>query len=93
MDIVADILGRMQSRLGAASCGQIRDLETEIRRDWGGDVTYIRQADASESLQRRNAAMLADRRHGLSVRDIAAKYRISKSLVQKMISEHGGNCV
>lgn len=88
-DIVSDILHRVVAaappRLAQQLGLQLTEIELQVRRDWGGERTYIARSKddpkAREYMTRRDAeirrayalgetARLLARRHGLSERHV-----------------------
>lgn len=61
-----------------------RMIEEEMRKEFGGeDDLYIARASWRDRLER-DAAVRADLARGASVRDVASKYCIGKSTVQRI---------
>lgn len=90
MDIVKDIMQRIADQFGAGlSADALRRIETEVRRDWGGDRPYIARTgeSARAAFSARNAAIARDWRHGESITLIARRYGISRKRVYQILAE------
>lgn len=88
-DFVRDILQRIleaAQRDGGFTDALAREVEAQIRQDWGGERVYVGKTaeDARIEIGRRNAAILRDLNNGERVGLIARRYRISRRMVYKL---------
>ncbi|MEW6314643.1 MAG: Mor transcription activator family protein [Pseudomonadota bacterium] len=88
-DFLRDILQRLleaAQRDGAFTDALARDVEAQIRQEWGGERVYIGKTadDARIEIGRRNAAIIRDLNNGERVALISRRYRISRMMVYKI---------
>ena len=83
-DIVADIMQRLADSLGAELVPPdvMQRLESEIRRDWAGNICYVPASNRVD----RNQHLLSDYRQGKDTQFLALKYRISERHVRRIIN-------
>lgn len=88
-DFLRDILQRCieaAQRDDGFSDEWARDIEAQIRKDWGGERVYIGKTadDARIEISRRNAAIIRDMNSGERVGLIARRHKISRRMVYKL---------
>jgi Mor family transcriptional regulator len=85
MDILNDIAERLVA--GGACHDLTARVLADVRRDWGGEETYICKNAESPTrvVTRRNAALLRDWRLGERVPLLARKYQISTKRVYAIL--------
>lgn len=85
MDIVSRIFEAIAERLNAPDTfteAVARQIEQEIRQEYGGDVLYIAQADRAA----RNRRIHRDHAHGESQELLMRRYRLSRRQLQRILA-------
>lgn len=80
-------MARRIVELAAVPEDVVADIETAVRRDWGGDRPYVRKIGES-SLQartRREQSIRADYKRGVHVAALARKWELSIRRVQQIV--------
>jgi Mor family transcriptional regulator len=91
-DIVRDILDRLHEAFAAGKPIQDAEfwiqVETEIRRDWGGDRAYIAKTGESQikHLGNRDRAIVRDHKRGESVAFLARRWQLSRVRIRQIIN-------
>jgi len=82
-DIVADIIQRLADRLGADVFPPdvMRSVESEIRRDWSGDV-YV----PASKTHHRNTLILQRYREGKDIEQLATRFGLSARRIRQIIN-------
>lgn len=88
-DFIKELLHRLAEavqREGAFTDSVAREIEQQIRQDWGGDRVYIAKVgeDAVLEMSRRNAAIMRDLNNGERVAFVARRHNISRRMVYKV---------
>jgi len=67
--------------------GRLRaELDDRIRSNWGGQLVYIHRA-AWNDREQRDTLIRSDRANGISLRDTALKYGVSRTQVRRICGE------
>jgi Mor family transcriptional regulator len=86
MDFVGDVLQRISKHVAPDT---LRQLESEIRRDFGGSRMYIPSGlncySSERVVQGRDATILSDKARGLSVPEIAKRHGMTRQGVYKVL--------
>lgn len=89
MDFVGDVLQRISKHVAPDT---LRQLESEIRRDFGGSREYIAKGlscpTCGTTSQGRDAVILRDKARGLSVPDIAKRHGMTRQGVYKALARN-----
>lgn len=87
-DIVLDILDRIALKVGAVTPRVARQLEKEIRNDWGGERPYIAKIGENARTERlqRNIRIRDEARHGTPIPVIARRHGVSEKRVRQIIA-------
>lgn len=90
-DIITDILQRVAEKLGKlpkATADAFTDIEAAARNDWGGQRHYIAKIGETgrQQMARRDAAILADHRHGEREELLSRRWGISVRRIRQIIS-------
>lgn len=86
-DIVLDILGRFAELLHAR-VDEFRDLEEEIRREWGGCNAYVLKVGISgrAAFSRRNDRIRAEHQRGEHVELLARRHGLTVRRVRQIVA-------
>lgn len=86
-DILADVIRRVIDVWEGAPVSTLRNLERDLRKDWGGERVYVAKVGESGRQERsqREAAIREDYRRGAHVRALARKWGISPRRVQQIL--------
>lgn len=78
-DVVADLIARIQARLGHQHVRELSDIERQVRREWGGQYVYVgaRPAPSADAIRQALAT-------GTSARDIGRHLGISERHVRRI---------
>ena len=87
-DIVLDILGRVQEALAAAK-GEltpelVKNVEADIRADWGGDRVFIAKR-RGQGHTSRNSRIFRDYLAGERVKLLSRRYELSERQVLRIV--------
>lgn len=91
-DIVRDILDRLHVAFAQGKpiedAGFWLQVETEIRRDWGGDRAYVAKTGESQIkyLGNRDKAIVRDHQRGESVAFLARRWQLSKVRIRQILN-------
>jgi Mor family transcriptional regulator len=94
VDIASTVFREAVCQLDHAACQSFLELDfvirgqiaARMRREFAGDSFYVRKALAVQKA-RRNEAIRADRKAGLSLRALARKHCLSKSQVVNILKD------
>lgn len=79
--------GAPEGAVSSERLAQLRaQLDESIRAMWGGQQVYIQRARWTDRGER-DAAIKADRAAGVSLRDAALKYNVSRTQVRRICGE------
>jgi Mor family transcriptional regulator len=89
-DIVKDILGRVQEFVGPLflTHEHMRDLELDIKSDWGGDKPRINTARGLR-LERRDSNLIKEWDSGAQIKLLVRKFRINERTVWRILEKYG----
>lgn len=86
-DLVADILQRISERKGKLTKSAVREIESEVRRDWGGGKHYVaRVGECGQAiLSERDAAIRAQHRRGDHVKLLSRRWGLSERRIRQIL--------
>lgn len=91
-DLVSDILGRIAERHAKLPARVARQIEADIRRDWGGERHYIAKLGESgrAQLAERDALIRQQARRGERVKLLSRRWGISEKRVRQILATVDG---
>ena len=92
LDLISDIFQRLAERHAKIPAKVLRDVEADIRADWGGERHYIAKVGESgrAQLEARDRQIHAEHRHGDHDELIARRHGISVKRVRQILDLPGG---
>jgi len=92
LDLISDIFQRLAERHAKIPPKVLRDVEAEVRADWGGERHYIaKQGETGrEQMAERDAAIRRDYAHGERIDFLARRHGISVKRVRQILDLPGG---
>lgn len=89
-DIVKDILGRVQEFIGPLflTNDHVRNLELDIKSDWGGDKPRINSARGLR-LEIRDLNVIKDWDSGMRMHGMLKKYRVTRRTIERILVKYG----
>lgn len=91
-DFVGTLLDVLRMHVHGIDEEAMRQIEEQIRADYGGDRIYIARVGWYDRGER-DRAIRADHRAGRSLRWLAARYCLGKSTVQAIVREADAGAV
>lgn len=91
-DLVTDILDRIATKVGIVPKAVQRQLEKEIRNDWGGETHYVAKhgESARGELEQRDASIRNDHRRGERVELLSRRYGLTTRRINQIIKKGNG---
>ncbi len=86
-DIITHIIDTFKQHVSAITPELARDIEINIRNQWGGDRVYIGKQMAL--IDSRKEKINEELRAGLSIAQIEYKHKIARSTIYRIINKNG----
>lgn len=85
---MADILRRVSERVPLVDVDAVREIDTAIRQDWGGERPYIaKQGESARAdMDQRNARIREQHRRGERVPLLARRWGITERRVRRIVN-------
>lgn len=87
-DLVSDILDRIAGKHAKLPAKVMRQIEADIRRDWGGERHYIAKVGESgrAQLSERDARIREEARRGEHVRLLSRRWGLTEKRVRQILA-------
>jgi len=78
-DVVADLIARIQARLGHQQVRELAEIERQVRLEWGGQYTYVAGRKMARDESVRQALAM-----GTSASDLARHIGLSERQIRRI---------